>query len=328
LIALPPKLNPSELLYLDDVSRLVTKLLRDSRSLRLEGRWTEAEQSARGALDSSQAAGTQVSRGAALIHLADVHLAMARIGAALQEARRAYRLFGAQPSRYQRHNEAIAAYALGLAHQSLGGRIEALGWYEESIELLERVQMDWSAKNALSRVRSCRRTQHWIEALMECLTDAESPASIGSHTSLWLPFFLSETESRFSLVRFDVEKYVVASTVELAGKTFHVELVDGPGQASLPSVADCYALRIPRRALPLLDAEDGDYAVIVRQNEADHEGPGVLETLSGVEFGDFRRDQSGRISFVRRDATVIGGENLGDDLPVGYVTALLRRERH
>ena len=63
----------------------------------------------------------------------------------------------------------------------------------------------------------------------------------------------------------------------------------------------------------------------MRRGEAEHEGPGVLETLSGIEFGDFRRDPSGRIAFVRPDATVIGGEPIGDDFPVGYVRAVLKR---
>jgi len=324
LITLPPNMSPSELLFLEGVSEFVSKLLKTSRALRWEGRWREAEQTARSALEGSQEPGAQLARGAALIHLADIHLAMTRGGAALEEASTARRLFGAQPSRYQRHNEAVAAYALGLAHQSLGNRIRALNWYDKSNALLERVMIDWSARNARSRVRCCRRTKQWIAALSDSLTDAETSTVIGTSTDLWVPFLLSASEPRFSLARLEVERYVVAGSVELAGQTFRIELLDGPAPPSLPSEADCYALRIPKQALELLDADDGDYAMIVRQRAADHEGPGVLETLSGVEFGDFKRDRSGSITFVRPNATVIGGSDIGEDLPVGYVTALLK----
>jgi len=325
LIRLPPNLRPSEQLFLQDVPRFAVDLLEGSRSSQIAGHWQEAEQSARSVLNASQGAGAQITRGAALIHLADTHLAQASAAAALQEARTAYRLFAAQPSRYQRHNEAVAAYALGLAHHALEDRAAALKWYDKSIDLLERVRLDWSAKKAASRVRCCRRLHDWIRALSECLTRTDASASFSGLNSLWLPLLAADSEARFSLARLDIDGYVVARTFDWAGQAFSVELVNEETQAVVPAQAECYALRVPNQALELLDADDGDYAVIVRRKAPDHEGPGVLETLSGVEFGDFQRDSSGRITFVKPDATVIGGEDIGEDLPVGYVTALLKR---
>lgn len=325
MIKLPPSTHPSELLYLEGGSEFVAQLLKTSRSLRLEGRWKEAEQAARRALEASQEPGAQLTRAAALIHLGDVHFAVERTGVALHEARSAYRLFAAQPSKYQRHNEAVAAYAIGLAHQSQGSQAEALRWYEKSSQLLDRARLAWTTKNALSRARTCQRLEHWIRALSEGLTNVGSPVSNGAHTHVWLPFLRTEPEPGFALVPLRVERYVVGDTVEVSGHTFRIERLDESAFPSLRTESEYYALRIPGQALQLLDADEGDYAVILRQNEVDHEGPGVLETLSGVEFGRFKRDEAGRINFVRPDATVIGGEDLDEDFPVGYVTALLKR---
>lgn len=325
MIKLPPNTHPSELLYLEDRSHFVAQLLKTSRLLRLEGKWKEAEQSARRALEASQEPGAQVSRGAALIHLVDVHLAVGRLGIALKQARSAHRLFSAQPSRYQRHNEAIAAYALGLAHQSLGSQLEALKWYQKCSVLLERARIDWTTNKARSRATSCRRLQRWIDALNEGLMNTEAPAFDHGPARLWLPFLPPGSESGFALAPLQVERYLVATAVEVAGQTFRIELLDGPSRPSLQAEADHYALRVPEHALSLLDADDGDYALIVRQNTVDREGPGVLETLSGVEFGHFQRDEAGHITFARPDATVIGGDDIGEDFTVGYVTALLKR---
>lgn len=325
MIRLPPNMRPSEQLFVDNVPDFAVDLLEASRSSHRAGDWQAAQQSARSVLDGSQEAGGQVTRGAALLHLADVHLAQARAGVALREARSAYRLFAAQPSPYHRHNEAVAAYGLGLAHHALENRVEALKWYDKSIKLLERVELDWSAKKAVARVRCCRRLHEWIETLSECLTDTEMSAPLSGHTSLWLPLLVQDAKRGFSLARLHIDGYVVAGTVDLAGQTFSIELVNEETQPVVPTEAEVYALQVPDQALELLDANEGDYAVIVRQNTADHEGPGVLETLSGVEFGDFQRDSSGTITFVKPDATVIGGKDIGEDLPVGYVTALLKR---
>jgi tetratricopeptide (TPR) repeat protein len=327
VIRLPPELAPSELLFLDDLPEFVDELLQSSRSLRLQGSWTEAEQETVDALEASQEAGAQVSRAAALIHLSDTHLATGRLGAAMTEARKGYRLFATQPSRYQRHNEAVAAYAIGLMHQSLGSRADALRWYRKADDLLERVKTDWIAINASSNASRCRRAQRWIRALCRALACDRTHAGADLGANIWLPVVLSDgdDESSFSLAQLEVERYVVAGTLKLAGKSFRIELLQGRPRPSLPVDAEYYALKVPSQALGLLGAREGDYALIVRRQDAPEEGPGVLETLSGPEFGRFKRDESGKVSFIRPDATVLGDDQIGEDLRAGYVTALLRQ---
>jgi hypothetical protein len=76
-----------------------------------------------------------------------------------------------------------------------------------------------------------------------------------------------------------------------------------------------------------LGAGEGDYALTAWGRDADREGPGVLEALSGPEFGTFERDDAGNIRFVSfKEAIVIGREDITDDFDVGYIVALLKHE--
>jgi hypothetical protein len=86
-------------------------------------------------------------------------------------------------------------------------------------------------------------------------------------------------------------------------------------------------LEIPDEACESLEAGEGDYALVIRGKDADREGPGVLETLSGTEFGDFKRDEEGNINFVTfKAAMFLGSDEIVDDFEVGYIAALLKRE--
>ncbi|MFO7743111.1 MAG: tetratricopeptide repeat protein [Anaerolineae bacterium] len=324
VIRLPPGLAPPELLSLDGLPAFVDDLLRTSRSLRRQGAWSEAERQALDALDASREPGAQVSRAAALVHLSDVHLTLGRPAAALGEARRAHRLFASQPSRHQRHNQAVAAYAIGLIHQSLGSRSDALRWYQKADDFLEAVKLDWTAVNATSRIKNCKRAQQWIKALSLALTRQETRSAGSPNAAIWIPVVLPGEESRFTLAQLEVEHYVVAATLQLGGRSFRIELLQDRPHPSLRANAEYYALKVPDQALDLLGATEGDYALILRGHHTPEGGPGVLETLSGPEFGRFKRDDSGQVNFVRSDATVIGGDQIGDDLRPASVAALLK----
>jgi tetratricopeptide (TPR) repeat protein len=325
MIRLPPELTPSALLCLDDLPGYVDDLLRSSRSLWLQGKCSEAERDAVDALESSQEPGAQVNRAAALIHLSDVHRSMGKLGAAIGDARKAHRLFATQPSRYQRHNEAVAAYATGLAHQSIGNRSDAIRWYHKAHDLLEKVRIDWVAISDSSNLARCRHAQQWIRALIRALTSVQPHAQADCAANLWVPVVLSDDASGFALAQLEVKRYIVADTLRLEGKSFRIELPQGQSQPSLRADAEYYALEVPSHALDMLGAAKGDYALIVRRQRARDEGVGVVETLSGAEFGRFKRDKSGKIGFVRHDATIIGREDFGDEMQLGYVAALLKQ---
>jgi hypothetical protein len=138
---------------------------------------------------------------------------------------------------------------------------------------------------------------------------------------------IEDNAVEYAVAQLDVEEYVVAGTLRVGDHSYRIELLNGPGSVSLETDGTYYARQIPRKALALLDASTGDYALIQREKAPRHEGPGVVESLSGVEFGRFERDDSGRIRFVGTGTTVIGDDDIHDDLEIGYVAALLKRAR-
>jgi hypothetical protein len=248
---------------------------------------------------------------------------MGRSAEAIGEARQAHGLFAMQPSRFQRHNEAVAAYATGLGHQAVGSRAAALRWYHKADDLFDRVRLDWASVNASSSLERCRRAQQWLRALIRALTQTQARSDRSA--SIWLPVIQSEDDPGFAIAQLEVERYVVSGTLRVEGKSYRVELLQGQPSPSIQAGAEYYVLEVPARALNLLKARRGDYALILRQRDLPEHGLGVIETLSGPEFGHFRRDSSGDISFVRPNAKIIGGKSIDKEMPVGSVTALLRR---
>ena len=325
MINLPSKLTPSELLYCEELPTFIDELLQSSRSRRREGRLSEAERCALDVVEVSQEPGTIVSQAVALIHLADVHREMGKLGPALANCQKARPIFQRQPSRDQRHNEAVAAYALGLAHQLLGSEVDALRWYREAGQLFERAREDWATVNDLAQVETCTRVKHWVETLSKYLTAVRTRPGVSLSNRIWVPITLSESkEPGFAMAELEIDKYTIERRLTVNGKSFRVQPLKGNRRISLAAGVECYGLEIPDAARASWGASKGDYALVVRGKDADREGPGVLETLSGPEFGNFARGADGKINFIRTDAKVIGGEDIGEDLQVGYITALLK----
>jgi hypothetical protein len=327
MIILLPQLAPSELLCYSDPPSFVTELLQRSRARRQEGYLSDAERSAMEALEASLEAGDYVNQGAALICLADVNREMGKLGPALSNCQKAHRIFQRQPSRYQRHNEATAAYALGLAHHLLGNDVDALKWYQMASKQFEKARREWAAVNALARVEACSHVESWLETLTGYLINVQANLSMNLATRIQVPIVLSDGDAeRFAIAEIEIDQYRMDRRLTIDGVEFRLQSVKGNRRISLEPGAECYAMEIPEEVNAPLGASEGDYALIVRGKDADREGPGVLETLSGPEFGDFKRGKDGEISFVRPDATVLGLEGVGEDFQVGYVAALLKPE--
>jgi len=327
MIRLPAQLTPSELLWCEECPAFIIDLLCHSRALRKEGQLPQASRCARDAMKADQKPGTKVIQAMALIHLADARREMGRLGPALDDCQTAYRIFQSQSSRYQRHNEATAAYALGLVDQLLGSDMDALKWYQASNSMFEIVKDDWTSVNALARVTDCNRVQCWMETLGQYLTSERARTDENIDTRLWVPIVLSRDEQpRFAMAELEVEKYILGRAVMVDGVSFHARSVEGKAKRSLSldTGVEYYALGIPAEARDALSADEGDYALVARGQAANKEGPGVVVTAGGAEFGEFKRDGSGTINFVRPNATVIGGDQIEGDLQVGYIAALLR----
>jgi hypothetical protein len=328
MVILLPQLTPSELLCYADPAPFINELLQRSRLQRRDGLLIEAERFALEALDDSRDAVDHVSQGAALICLADVHREMGRLGSVLNDCQRAYRIFQRQPSRYQRHNEAVAAYALGLVHHLIGNDVDALKWYRAARKQFEKVQREWAAVNALSRVEACDYVLCWLKVLIGHLIAAQASQKVNLAACFQVPAVCSSDEKeRFAIVEMEIDRYRFDRHAMINGDLFRLQSIQEDQPVSLKPGAKCYALDIPEEAYESLSASEGDYALIAWGKEVDREGPAVLEALSGPEFGSFKRDDEGHINFVSfKEAVVIGSEDITDDFEVGYVVALLKRE--
>jgi hypothetical protein len=299
--------------------------LQGARSLRAEGNLAKAERCALDAMVAGQEPGGNVSQAVALIHLADIQRDTGKLGPSLTSCQKAYRIFQRQASRYQRHNEAVSAYALGLTHQLLGSEMEALKWYQTADQLFERVKEDWATVNALTHIEDCARIQHWMKTLSDHLTAVRTRPDANFATRIWVPIIPPGVGGNgFAIAELEINEYTIGRRTMVDGESFRVQSLRGTRSISLMPGLDYYALKVPESAHRPLGASEGDYALVVRKKSPDREGPGVLDGLSGPEFGNFKRDESGTINFVRANAEVIGGEDIGEDLQVGYVTALLK----
>jgi hypothetical protein len=328
MIILLPQLTPSELLRYIDPAPFINELLQHSRTQRQEGALVEAERFALEALDDSREAADHVSQGAALICLADVHREMGKLGPALSDCQRAHRIFQRQPSRYQRHNEAIAAYALGLVHHLIGNDVDALKWYHNARKQFERARREWAAVNALKRVEACDYVLCWLEMLTKRLIAAQAGLEMNLSTRFQVPAVRSsDDEARFVIVEMEIDRYRFGHYATINGDLFQLQSVRADQHISMRPGTRCYALKIPVEAHEFLGASEGDYALIAWGGDVNREGPGVLEALSGPEFGSFERDDEGDIQFVSfKEAVVIGSEDIADDFGVGYIIALLKHE--
>lgn len=326
MINLPPRFTPSELLSHDGLAPFLDELLRDCRALRVEGRLLQAERRALDSVEASRESGAQAAHGVALVHLGDVHREMGRLGPALADYQKAHRIFQRQTSRYQRHNEAVAAYALGLVHQLLGNDIDALRWYQQSGDLFERVKDDWATINALEQIEIGARTVRWMETLVKYLTDSRAQAAEGLVAGIRVPVILSGGGDGFAIADLEIEQYVIGRRLRIGSETFRVHPVKGRQRVTLLPGVEYYAREIPGPECGFVGASEGDYALIVQATGVDKEGPAVLETLGGPEFGTFERDANGNVIFARPGASpiVIGSGDIGEDLRVGYITALLK----
>jgi tetratricopeptide (TPR) repeat protein len=324
IISLPWQLTPSELLCCVELSPFIDDLLQRSRSLRRRSAFPEAERCALDALGAGREPGGNTSRGAARMHLADVYREMGRLGPALADCQKAYRIFQNQPSQYQRHNEAITAYALGLMHQLLGSDMDALNWYEEAGQLLERVNEHWAAVNALAQVKDCTCIQRWIATLSKYLTTTRT-RDRNPGACICVPIILSNADDcEFAMAELEIGQYIICEREARAGM-FGVRPPKGKEAISLKPDAECSTRKIINEEVcESLGAEEEDYALIAWKAPDDEEDADVVESLGeSEEYGPFVRDIDGNIRFVRPTPIVIGEEEADRKLQIGDVIALL-----
>jgi len=326
MLNLPPTLTPSELLYCEELPPFIDELLRSSRSLRREGRLSEAERCLFDVIGASQGTSANVSQAMALIHLADVHRDMGKLGPALTECQKAHPIFQRHPSRDQRHSEAVAAYALGLVHQLLGSEMDALKWYQEAGQLFDRAKEYWVTFSASDRVETCTRVQRWMEALTRYITIVRTHAYTILNARISVPVIFTEGEKdKFAVAELGIDEYIIGRELTINGKPFCVQPVTGNDHVSLEPGVEPYALYIPSEVYEPLGANEGDLALVVPAKSASKPDTDMLERLSEAQEGSFVRDiDGGRIYFIRPVPRVIGSGDIQEGQQIGYIAALLK----
>lgn len=136
----------SSLLHFEHILPVVRTLLEKSREYREECEWVEAERCASDAREFCQEARNHVGLALARLYLADFYRVVGELGRAMELCRVAYDAIRGQSSRSQRHNEAVAAYALGLLceQQLFGNAMQALHWYQEALKQFKEAQEHWT----------------------------------------------------------------------------------------------------------------------------------------------------------------------------------------
>ncbi len=326
MIYLEPSLEPSFLLYEQDIPPFLQRLLRQAEEHQRAGDWERAIRCIEEVRQYGQEGRSSLEQSLALVHLADVYRAMGRLGPARRYAHQAYTIFHGQVSRPQQHNEGVAAYSLGLIHQLLGDYGDAQRWYHTARQQFEVAREYWASRNERDLIHTCVQMDRWLEALSEYVTSAQTRPALGRAGLLWMPIPLDGDEKRFAVAELDVDKLVLGREVVINGQTFRIQPLKGNRRVSLSLGSEYSALEIPQEAFGSLQAGKGDYALVVWE-EARRKGPGVLRSLGEPSFGDFERDSGGEVSFTSYKSgrqTVIGG-NGEEDLKAGYIVALLNR---
>lgn len=323
MIHLTAKLVPSTLFWhnapLDSVHRLLEKADR----LREAGDLREAERHAEDARKSSQQARAHIEHAAALVCLSDIYRDMGKLGPALRCGREAYDILRQQPGLPQRHNEAVAAYNMGLIHHLLGNHVDALNWYQTARRMFELAREYWAARGNVTRVRTCTHLERWIRNLSNCLTRTVEHS--GFHSTLIIPArLMGGGNDLFSVAELKISGYFLGQHIVIGNRAFQVHTLTGE-EVAIRRGEEYRVFEVPESACPPIEAEKGDYVLVQR---AQREDPTmrycVVEGASWLDFGRFQRDATGTVSFESLlTGRIIGG--LGDgDFSIYHPIALLK----
>jgi hypothetical protein len=273
------------------------------------------------AVEASREAGAALNRAVAYVHLGDMRRERGKLGPALTDYRRAQRIFRWQSTCRQRHNEAVAAYALGLVHHLLGSELDALKWYEKSTKLLGTARDHWVTTNDLPRVDACSRLERWIDILSEHVTRGLTQQETDPSPGIWVPVVLAARRGSY------VEQVEVQEQDgELVGRInrFRVHPLEDDWSIQLaPQQGQYGAQEMPKKTRWTLHASRGDHALIQWGDRLGRKERARMEELDQAHTGDFLRDEDGRIYVIPPDPTIIGGWGDTDRPQNGHIAALL-----
>ncbi len=133
----------SSLLHHEHTPFVVQTLFVKSHKHREKYEWIKAERCALDALAFCRDARDPVGLALGQLYLADFYRDVGELGQAMQLCTKAYDAIKGQIGQAQRHNEAVAAYALGLLYelQLFGNAMQAVHWYQKALDQFKMVNV-------------------------------------------------------------------------------------------------------------------------------------------------------------------------------------------
>jgi len=253
----------------------------------------EAERCAQQVRDESRASQLHVEHTAALILLSDIYRERGNLGTALRYAQEAYDIVKCQAGEDQRHNEAVAAYDLGLIHHLMQDDVRAANWYQTARELFGAAQRYWARHKEKEKMRACTWMEQWLGALCDFL--ARKEGFVGFRSILLLSALV--IGRRFSLARWGVDNGQLDPNLAIEGDSFYTV---PPGGMGFQPGKEYRIFRVPEQVCNQLGFQEGD--CVLGQRTGQQGSPGkpyyVVERNVEADFARFRRDPAtGEISF-------------------------------
>lgn len=315
-IHLRPALRPSVFLSLEMINeKAVLELLRAFQEIIYPGKsgtsesqkgisWQKAEETARQALEASRTRRFNLGEALALLCLSEAQRETGRLGPALHSAREAYDILQRQPQMLQRHNEAIAAYNLGLLHHLLGNRPEALNWYDNACRLLGLAREYWSIHNRPQEVQKCRELEGWVSRLSKVLSSPDS-----ENFSILIPVPAPDGGPPL-VAQVRMGPSWQESSVFIDGEPYRILLLPtSQAREILPTGRDCQIFPIPEEVRRKMGSGERDYLLCAPFPP----DPGlpylIVETPEKDEYVDtakFKRHPNGKVEIEGVPAMVIG----------------------
>jgi len=328
-LVLTDEFVPANLLYYKAASDFLEQLLKTGNRHRQQGELAEAKQCAQKARQTSQEAQAHVERALSSILLSEVHRELGRLGPALQCAQEAFDILQRQTIAVQRHNEAIAAYALGLVHHQLGNDAEALKWYHTAQGALEWARKYWAGREDSERYHACVRLARWLRILSDSLSHEEERD--GTSLVIVPTRLVGDADGVFSVVELKIDGYLLGQNLTINSHSFQVHAIPGSRgvqreERLLFDRENYVVFELPEPVLSQTGAEKGDHVLVRRTDRRDLKVPYyIMEEVGGLAFGHFEQDPGdpAQFRFKSLDARVIGAD-IDEAMPFYYPVALLK----
>ena len=332
MIGVPRNFEPSSLLYYEQIPGDVQRLLDGARDARLSYEWTLARDRALYVCEIYKGKAT-TGLALAQMHLADFYGDVGEIGEATTWCEKARWIFQRQPSWAQRHNEAVATYALGilLEQRLFGDPMGDWNMYWQASRRFQAAQEYWATCNNILQFEKCQVVRQYIsQRSREIIDRSLNSVTLRAVFDVWEPVGPSPFAGKkevWGYISGDADDY----RFMVGGTAYRLDPISDCPEIALDArcVNYYFALRTSDNRWADVGAGPGDY-VFIRQQwpvAPDHAGV-VWEPGTGWLAVDFERIPGNGVRFTPRTSRIIGQVKPGDtnEKLTGYIIGLLKPE--